>query len=409
MIHLHFGKSSYLEFVRGRFQKKMKDLKEYSSEVEGLSVLLNEIYDLNDSDLLKKLINAYSPKGQRYSKGVFRDDFFNSHLMILAKKNLKPPLMPHISPRLVFLRLANDYKFFEYFYFINTENPLSLEDMGNIYYGGLGERVMLLLDKFDEPEIAPSIDDKFFKVLIEVKWQRKSKKLFNKLIVIFGELANNIDTLSLFRSANNLFINLLCFCSAASDNRTLVSEEDVVRAFKTYIKLMKTDVTQYKAKTELIEPNGYRVCNKCGSYYELLPGESPDDFTDTCECGGKLEYYENADYTENFNDSPLYRFLKMDNPKLVLRLWGLGFIVIGLLSIYGYYTHVKFPLLLPISIFSIISGLLPFIFIHKAINIYYSIILISLGIFSFAIGAFLPGVTFSVLSIIMFQNARKIK
>lgn len=406
---MHFGKSSYPEFVRERFQKKMNDLKEYSSKVEGLDALLSEIYDSKDSDLLKKLMNAYNSRGHKYGEGVFRDNFLNSHLMILAKKNLNPPLMPHISPRIVFPRLANDYKFFEYFYYMNTEKSLSSEDMANIYYGGLGERVMLLLDKFDEPETAPSIDDKFFKGLIEVKWQRKSKKLFNKIIVIFGELANNIDALSFFRSANNLFISFLCFCSAASDNRKLVSEEDVVKAFKTYIKLMKTDVTKYKAKNELIEPSGYLVCDKCGSYYELQLGESPDDFTDTCKCGGKLEYYENADYTDNFSESPLYKFLKMDNPKLFLRLWGLVFIFLGLLSIYGYYIQVKFPLLLPIGIFFTISGLLPFIVIHKAINIYYTIILISMGIFSFIIGAYLPGITLSILSIIMLQNSWKIR
>lgn len=36
--------------------------------------------------------------------------------------------------------------------------------------------------------------------------------------------------------------------------------------------------------------NGYLVCNDCKGYYELQTGESPDDFTDECECGGKLEY-----------------------------------------------------------------------------------------------------------------------
>ncbi|BDZ70373.1 protease htpX [Methanobacterium petrolearium] len=38
------------------------------------------------------------------------------------------------------------------------------------------------------------------------------------------------------------------------------------------------------------ENPGYLICEKCGGYYELQPGESPDDFTDECECGGKLEY-----------------------------------------------------------------------------------------------------------------------
>lgn len=35
---------------------------------------------------------------------------------------------------------------------------------------------------------------------------------------------------------------------------------------------------------------GYLVCDKCNSYYELQKGESPDDFTSECECGGKLEF-----------------------------------------------------------------------------------------------------------------------
>ena len=38
---------------------------------------------------------------------------------------------------------------------------------------------------------------------------------------------------------------------------------------------------------------GFLVCDKCGGYYELQEGESPSDFTDKCECGGKLKYIEN--------------------------------------------------------------------------------------------------------------------
>ena len=34
----------------------------------------------------------------------------------------------------------------------------------------------------------------------------------------------------------------------------------------------------------------YLVCNKCGGYYELQPGETPEDYSNECECGGKLEY-----------------------------------------------------------------------------------------------------------------------
>lgn len=36
---------------------------------------------------------------------------------------------------------------------------------------------------------------------------------------------------------------------------------------------------------------GYLICDKCQGYYELQPGESPDDFL-KCECGGNLKYIE---------------------------------------------------------------------------------------------------------------------
>ncbi len=35
---------------------------------------------------------------------------------------------------------------------------------------------------------------------------------------------------------------------------------------------------------------GYLVCDNCGGYYHLQPGESADDFTSECECGGVLEH-----------------------------------------------------------------------------------------------------------------------
>jgi len=48
-------------------------------------------------------------------------------------------------------------------------------------------------------------------------------------------------------------------------------------------------------KIKYLKPSviGYLICNKCGSYYELQEGESPEDFDKTCECGGTFEYIAN--------------------------------------------------------------------------------------------------------------------
>jgi len=47
------------------------------------------------------------------------------------------------------------------------------------------------------------------------------------------------------------------------------------------IKYLRPDIT------------GYLICNKCGSYYELKEGESPDDYYLNCDCGGTFEYLSN--------------------------------------------------------------------------------------------------------------------
>lgn len=41
-----------------------------------------------------------------------------------------------------------------------------------------------------------------------------------------------------------------------------------------------------------LKNQGYLVCNKCGGYYQLQKGENPEDFIDTCDCGGKLEHQQ---------------------------------------------------------------------------------------------------------------------
>lgn len=48
---------------------------------------------------------------------------------------------------------------------------------------------------------------------------------------------------------------------------------------------------KFREKRNIKSKNsGYLICDNCGGYYELEPGEAPDDFSDECECGGKLEY-----------------------------------------------------------------------------------------------------------------------
>lgn len=50
---------------------------------------------------------------------------------------------------------------------------------------------------------------------------------------------------------------------------------------------------------------GYLICDECEGYYELKDGESPDEFSNTCECGGKLNFTENLPVNEEKPKPPM--------------------------------------------------------------------------------------------------------
>lgn len=51
----------------------------------------------------------------------------------------------------------------------------------------------------------------------------------------------------------------------------------------------------------------YLICERCGGYYQLQEGERVEDFSDECECGGKLFYTESLPENEEgeiYQDNP---------------------------------------------------------------------------------------------------------
>lgn len=52
---------------------------------------------------------------------------------------------------------------------------------------------------------------------------------------------------------------------------------------------------------------GYLICDECKGYYELLPGEKPEDFTNICHCGSELRYTEFIDFSGEDKDVKDYK------------------------------------------------------------------------------------------------------
>jgi len=55
---------------------------------------------------------------------------------------------------------------------------------------------------------------------------------------------------------------------------------------------------------------GYLLCDKCNEYYELQPGELPNDFSDECNCGGNLRFVTNI---EGLNENKVPETKQVDN------------------------------------------------------------------------------------------------
>lgn len=85
---------------------------------------------------------------------------------------------------------------------------------------------------------------------------------------------------------------------------------------------------------------GYLICDTCHGYYELKNGESPEDFSSKCECGGNLEFKETIGYnhgTESEGRDKIvhgysYTDKKSFNYKIVM-VFGVVIIIVGIIGI----------------------------------------------------------------------------
>lgn len=310
-------------------EKKLNDiLTKLDYEEHGLNEVVNEVIDLKDSEYYNNLYNAClhgkslteSGTGYRerlyngkifqkrvYSKNPSTDHFesMNSKIIILGAKNFttKPILGKN------FQSLISMYFLLKCIYYMNIGRKLNREDVENLFLSKLDERIIFALNKFDESDNFKDPEGAYFVKLNNVNWEDKSTKLLFKNLNKLRTIIENDKFGYSYRFHNSqfdhhqdYFISFLAKCNATNHERNQLNKQDILIAYITFLKLIKTDITKYKAPRITNDKNiglGYLVCDKCNEYYQLQPGESPDDFTDECECGGKLTYYNDLNEYEN--------------------------------------------------------------------------------------------------------------
>ncbi|MCC7557255.1 MAG: hypothetical protein KO217_01040 [Methanobacteriaceae archaeon] len=298
------------EYVK-RLSKLLKELESY--EIEGLNSVIIEIKCIDEEGFYENIYNAFYQSSGKFApetktkkeKYLLREGYLYSKFQKMGFKNLdRPPLpVPLITDLICFPTFFTMYLFLESVYYVKLGKPLDYDDLKTLYNSRIDEQLAYNVDEFDKMLELPSTTDNFFIKLKSVKWEnRASKQLFNKLkeVMKFVRIGMFGYFHIMFSIAEKDFILFIAACSAIKDKNDRINQENVVTAYKTYFKLIKTDITEYKVvgdyksqiKSISSRDGGYLVCERCNGYYKLEDGEFPEDF-DKCQCGWKLKYYEN--------------------------------------------------------------------------------------------------------------------
>jgi hypothetical protein len=284
--------------------------------VDGVCEVVNDFLVLADSGVYKDLMCAFRMETTKTSERVFTlDELIQVPFLRLSRENLHFGgfLTAIVNRSLVTAKSFNYiYEMITYVSVLFSGNVKSWDERVDVFFGGLDERLVFALEDFDNVDFEelPEPSPEYFKFLRNIKWSSKEDKLiYDRLIDFVYELQMKIydypdfnyslGWMTDYRVMQGLFVQILAACNAVNEGRLEIVASDVIVAYKTFLKLVRTDVRKYKAIPERIrniegytpsQGEGFLICRKCGSYYKLEYGESADDFEDTCDCGGHLVY-----------------------------------------------------------------------------------------------------------------------
>ena len=296
-----------------RIKRILEELKH--ADIDGLEEIIQEIKNLKKLGHYERFSKAMHTSWVPGAPFTNKVEARGSKLLTLGHDNLLVSLKGLLikKPIITFSEFSTLYFVLESIYSINLGKTLGSGDLQKLYLSGVDERVTFSLERFDEVEAVSEPTAEFFQKFKKLKWNRNAKesifKKINNAMYYTGELTKNSPYWG-FPADEKAFNILLSGCSAVNGGRDEIGEKDVIRAYKTYFKLMKTDITKlvdkgvrhYKPKVY----DGYLVCNKCGGYYKLQPGESPEDFEE-CQCGGKLRYVEDVNIPKGGENASIYK------------------------------------------------------------------------------------------------------
>lgn len=213
-------------------------------DVDGLEEIIEGIKDLSNSEVHGMLYKASKNKS---SWNFELDDEVDEVLQVkYASKILKNPII-YRPPKTDVIIGRNFYSSFLLINWVYWIYDPETNDTGYYKQSKILERIMVLLDDFDRIGSFKEPNEEFYKKLKNTKWDKEGKTLFWKLKDIHYYVDYDIWGIRRVRTINLTEDHTLIFlaaCNTVHRNSDQILPEDIVKAFKTYFKLLNTDITK---------------------------------------------------------------------------------------------------------------------------------------------------------------------
>ena len=222
-----------------------KTLNEFNG-VEGLDEVINGILNLKDSKVYEKVYKASLKDPKEMTSYIDTvDDLLKLRQVKLASEVLKkPPLyIASLTGVIVATHFEALFAFIGGIHYAYAQKKLGHDSTVKEHV--ILERLMSLLDDFDKPGEFEKPDKEFYQNLKKIKWDKTGKKLFWKLSNIRADIQyDKWGSTDVFRSGENFALTFLAACNAVHHDRDRILKEDMIKGYKTYLKLLNTDISK---------------------------------------------------------------------------------------------------------------------------------------------------------------------
>lgn len=216
-------------------------------DVKGLKDVFDDVLALLDSEIYDKVYRAGQKNPVEMTSYIDTvDDLLRLRQVKLASEILKnPPLyVASLTGVIIITHFQALFAFIGGIHYAYAQKKLNRNS--TVKEHTILEHLMSLLDDFDTSVNFQPPDEEFYKKLKDIKWDKQGKKLFGKIDRIRGNIATVRwgSTSSTFGTTENFALTFLAACNVVNQNRNKMLKEDVVTAYKTYLKLLNTDITK---------------------------------------------------------------------------------------------------------------------------------------------------------------------